>query len=391
MTSWIRMVDQAGKVVGSGATAEGRGPSRQGRPGSGPSAVAWEKEAAPRSVIRGADCHSGEWSIGTHNLRGTVRGDGRAVQGLFDHWFGIGQIIDHGMDFYRSRVVYAGGKAKILRDGIADAEGTACVIVDGELLEGLEADGCRRLFVDLFGLGFSCTRVDVKGDDPDQVVTPEEVHAAAERGEVVGYRRRALVRGGEVGESEDDGATCYLGLRGKKGSGKFLRTYDKTGESDGAVDAVRWEIEFTKERAREVFDQLANSGTAREFELRCGKFLGGCVDFVNRTSKHLDRCERLGWWAAIVEKLGEAKVCVRRAPSSVLKMQAWLDRGVAPTLACVVKALVEAGSSVKDAMGYVTRLVRDGGERLSPRHEEAIERFVPPRAPADLLEMLEMG
>ena len=135
------------------------------------------------------------------------------------------------------------------------------------------------------------------------------------------------------------GDTVYFGTRGKDGAGKFLRCYDKELQSDGEVDSVRWEVEFSKERANKVFFALAMSLNITDFATNIAMFIGGSIDFIERHGKKLDTADRLAFWEQILDALGAATVRNPKADQSIETSMEWVETSVSPSLEKIRRAI----------------------------------------------------
>ena len=136
---------------------------------------------------------------------------------------------------------------------------------------------CRDLCTKFY---FKCSRTDLFFDDYEKIIRPDEVREFADQGSYKGFRKhRPIIERKRNGDLIGD--SIYFGTRGNDGSDKFLRCYGKDLESEGEVDSVRWEVEFSKERANAVFFELAMSKDVTEFATKLAMFIGGAIDFQN--------------------------------------------------------------------------------------------------------------
>jgi len=214
---------------------------------------------------------------------------------------------------------------------------------DGRGLVQLSGGGCDLIqLVDICGLlnimvcddlfDMRVTRIDCCYDDVVRVVEPADVHEIAKAGDVVGYKKCRFIESTEI-DSGVHGDTCYLGVRGRDGSGQFVRVYDKSVESDGYIEGVRWEVEFTGSRARAVGGLLAACYNDADAVKVVGQCIGGAVDFVHRKDGvPLRRCKRYLWWQVLIDRLGKCDISAERGELSVGRLAAWLER-------CVVSSL----------------------------------------------------
>lgn len=187
---------------------------------------------------------------------------------------------------------------------------------------------------------FSATRIDLCFDDFKKVMLPHEVAEEAGKGNFTGFKRWEPKQARRVsGEYLSDG--IGFGMRGKNGSGRYLRCYDKTLESQGEIDAIRWEVEFTKETAKQVFQTLVSAENIALFTASISALIGGSINFVDRKGTHLDRMSRLDWWQTIIDLLGCVKLRNEKAVQTIESSIQWVERSVASTLLKVEKAIGE--------------------------------------------------
>lgn len=93
------------------------------------------------------------------------------------------------------------------------------------------------------------------------------------------------------------GNTFYLGSRT---SGKMLRIYDKDFESDGAIDAVRYEFELHVKYARDMFEYLVENKVVGFIE-----FLRSYFDIIDPIydAHNRNKCPLLPEWASWLDNL----------------------------------------------------------------------------------------
>ncbi len=135
------------------------------------------------------------------------------------------------------------------------------------------------------------------------------------------------------------GETVYFGARGKDGAGKFLRCYGKDLESKGEVDSIRWEVEFSKERANIVFFQLAMSPDITGFATNLAMFIGGAIDFIECNGNRRDTRDRLAFWEQILDALGAAVVRNPKPDQSIETAMNWVEVSVTPSLEKIRRAI----------------------------------------------------
>ncbi|MDF7809651.1 replication initiation factor domain-containing protein, partial [Pontiellaceae bacterium B12219] len=153
---------------------------------------------------------------------------------------------------------------------------------------------------------FKCSRIDLAFDDFEKIIEPREVLSYADQGFYKGFRfhdpHGRRMRNGEL---KGDGVT--FGARG--GGGKYLRCYNKELESKGETDSIRWEVEFSKDRANAIFIELVNCFDLDEFACKISMFIGGSIDFAERMPcGKFNELDRLAFWEQILHYLGKAVI-----------------------------------------------------------------------------------
>lgn len=106
------------------------------------------------------------------------------------------------------------------------------------------------VFKKLVERGAKVTRVDISWDDYSKKFQPRELMQYWISGQISTPARYAKC----VASRQQGFDTFYLG---KRGSDRMLRVYDKSGESDGEIDAIRWEFEYRRERAQAIAQCIA--------------------------------------------------------------------------------------------------------------------------------------
>jgi hypothetical protein len=310
-------------------------------------------EAAPPTLIGGIECQKmdvkgHERVLGIDWIQGTVSCE--KLPAFYDYLCEITgtepEVFEHGLLCFQRHAVFHPFGIKLAWDvdeknlqfhnyrAILQLCGEACGCFPAESLYQFCWDLCTKF-------AFSCTRCDLAFDDFQRIKTPEEVYRECCQGEdkkYAGLRRHRFICE-ERSNGEKTGETLYFGTRGKDGSGKFVRCYDKKLESQGAIDSIRWEVEFSKERANAIFFKIALSLTFEEFVTHIALFLGGAMDFIDRKGAHLDRSQRLEFWQKIIDILGSASIRNPQPVKTVEKAKAWVERSVAPSLEMLRTAL----------------------------------------------------
>lgn len=232
----------------------------------------------------------------------------------------------------------------------------------------LEPNQQASLFAALHRMGAKCTRLDVRIDDYEKTVTIEEIAQAAKSGNFACFRSFRIIESGIMGNSRT-GGTVEFGRRGKNGTGKFFRSYDKGVESGGKFECIRHELELSGERSANCFAILAQAPSELWPEL-IGGWIRDAISFVDRSvSDRLGRCPLLGWWEQLIGKFNALSLSVERPKTTIEKAKKWLQKQVAPTIAFVCNAI---GSSGQDWDEWFTLLMDAGEKRMNDFHRSIL-------------------
>ena len=209
--------------------------------------------------------------------------------------------------------------------------------LSGKVLSKIEPVDQLFLMKELASLGFNCTRIDTCIDDYTKTISPDCVKKAVDSGNQTGFSLAPYTEWRSSGcVGEEVSKTYYVGRRGRYGSGKYIRCYNKYLESKGEIDSNRFEIEFTDAYSKNAFATLIGFPTSSWAEVMIG-LITGAVDFIDRSSsKVVGECVRLDWWSSIVDNVGRIRVSKPRKQKTIKKAIQWIDRQVLPTLAMVI-------------------------------------------------------
>lgn len=329
--------------------------------------------SAPRRVIRGANDHG---SLGIGWLQGSlpmVHFDG--LCDLLNGLFGECEMQKKTLLFRDTLLVYANGVLIAFDDGGGERVANRCVLrIPAQACESLSPSGLLGLLHSLDELAFKCTRIDESYDDFQWRTTPQEVLKLAIDGDVGGFKKFSHAGDGDVGGRGYKGFTTYLGKRGDNGGGKLGRIYDKNAESEGAIDAVRWEVEWTKEKAQEVFRGLADCYSVEDFGILVAAHIGGAFSFPIRDGRkgHRYRCAQHDFWVDILRDLGSAVVRVQRKKPDYETAKAAFAFQWASFLS--IAEVVERAKSGPDGLAaFVEECIAEGMGRQSARHRRMLE------------------
>lgn len=244
-----------------------------------------------------------------------------------------------------------------------DGRGEALLSIRGDAVDWLTPAQQLELVKWLASIGARATRLDCAFDDYMRIVPLDVLRKNAHAGNFSGF---GIIDGHKplnpfTGEVKGD--SVEFGVRGKDGSGKFLRVYDKALESNGAVDCIRWEIELSKAKADAVFKTLAQCASLDDFTRTIAETIGGCIDFRARAGyeRHFGRAPRLCWWQRILELLrGELRVKLTDVGTTLAKAADALKQQWGCTIALVRHVLDSQGVNLH-------AVIDEWCERYAPR------------------------
>ncbi len=258
--------------------------------------------------------------------------------------------LDYGLYRYRDR--WDGpGASKVLARSAAHRD-EVHVVLPGSWCAAAGDPGCRGVLLWMSAKGGHATRIDLALDDWWRVVTPGDVSAAIDAGQLVSHAKRAddlrQLRGG-------DGESVYIGSRTSR---VMLRVYDKRAESHGKHDSIRWELELKQEAAERAAYPVAIKSWGPLFSSYMRRF----VDFRDPGSNaRARRRTRLAWWEEIISSIEPAPPYVREVLYSAAKSRAWFDKFVMPTVAALVAS--EGGS-----YDFILEGLQPAKERWTAKH-----------------------
>jgi len=228
-------------------------------------------------------------------------------------------------------------------EGGDTGDGTCCVNLTGAPLRELTDQQTYDLILAFRELGMTAKRLDAAWDDHKHHITVYDLDKLYKESQddgdgnlkIAGFQSvRSLASGKHM---KNKGGTVEMGRRGSLGAGKFLRVYDKHAESKGKINATRWEIELTGERAAMYFMWLCEAIGPADMTTRLGKIIGGSVDFKirKREEKHLDRLTQQAWWTQILKKLEAVAFGVPAEATTLQAKLTWIQNALPRSLAMV--------------------------------------------------------
>jgi len=207
----------------------------------------------------------------------------------------------------------------------------------------------------LVGAGYwHATRIDVAVDFRGEGLrVVQDVISGCRRGEVTGARADNF-KVHEQGRNGCRGLGVSIGSRGKNGSGRFVRCYDK-GLETGELSANEWhrfEAEFSKDVAATALTWILQGQVMKEngfepmlvrwrnweptpgWEISAAQCAFGAMDFREcNGQRSLERRPRAAWFAALLGVIEPHRVrCRRLVMRSLEATGRWLGNQVMPTL-----------------------------------------------------------
>jgi hypothetical protein len=252
--------------------------------------------------------------------------------------------------------------------------------VPAAALEGMDLEALQAFLCCVAWHAQNVTRCDLTLDDWAKVITPLELdvltsgaadpYALNKAQCVTRVQQSTFMRS----KGPKGGDTWYLG--GSKGDAR-LRVYDKARESEGEVDAIRWELQLRGDRAKDAVVMLACEAHARGGDL--GEVMGWAiqaqlvrfVDFRNREEdSNISRCGRLPWFCALVEGTEKARPVIVKPPLTVQRMHDYAESALPSWLATLAdSAPLVVGASPEL---WILCMLDEGRRKRSARHSMAL-------------------
>lgn len=355
--------------------------SERGRASGPPPSSSLAASTRPPSVLRGAKFQGA--SIDWMRLSGPLT-QLHAITAFLSRDFGQPEW-GKGRFFLGASWRWGGGMVLAFDPLDKDAAEHCVLEVPGAFLASMTGRERRSLLNAVMTFGFKCTRLDIALDWIGQGIRLiDAIHRSCEAGELTGARSHGYtVQRSSGGQMKAHMATT--GQRGKNGSGRYLRCYDKGLEqkTHQPGEWVRWEVEFADHCADQAA-RLAIGGTWCS-EKALIELALGVVDFRQVTGhRSLERRPRVAWWSELLQGVEPVRVTSERRIPNVESWSKWLQRCVGPQLETLAVVLgkdfnawwrevlgpvalrdgvlkTEVGKQLLDVYG-VTRL--QAGERL---------------------------
>ena len=216
------------------------------------------------------------------------------------------------------------GGGVVAFDHTEDTPADVYVDLPGAILAEWTPDEQLDLIRWVFKVGGKVTRLDLAIDwygGPAEWVI-EALRTAAAAGEVTGFRKFSVINERKVGGART-GHQITFGSRGRNGSGKLVRVYDKGLETEDAGEGhwVRYEAELTGDRATAAAGIITkgHAGVEPGSDLDYRRLTQGVAyslldvrEVTGGKNRSLERRPRLLWWQRIIDGVELLPVTVPR-------------------------------------------------------------------------------
>ena len=269
---------------------------------------------------------------------------GRLLEWL-GYWFGAWSERSKGLYGYLCGKEFVGGA--IVLHGLHGERRECCLVVPQSAMEAWSLEDVSEFLCGLAAFNFRCSRLDTSIDDNLRSVSLDQVRESIASGELVGfrkvtdYREQRVLAGGRGVELTGDG--LGFGSRGSSGSGRYVRIYDKRLESKGKRDCIRWEAEYSGQKAMTVYLlllEVSDVDNQNDLRLRLAQLVTGALSFRAAAAgegqrQHASRREDSAWWAEFKRATSEGIVIpsMPTKPATIERRQVWVKAAVGKSLA----------------------------------------------------------
>jgi hypothetical protein len=268
---------------------------------------------------------------------------------------------------------------KVRRDGHLEIH----LDVPATVLESMQPKALYALLHNVALYAKNVSRLDVTLDDWKKLITPFQLEVLTS-GDDDPYNlnkafcvTRACNSDYRRSKGPTGGDTWYLGTKqGKKGNSSdvLLRVYDKARESQGEVDAIRWELQLRDDRAKDALVSLVMEAHTRDKDSvlsYMGQWAASqllrFVDFRDRSKdKNVSRCPRLPWWADLTGSAVKAVSVVVKPPLTVERMHKYAYKALPNWIAALADSVSVLDPSIKPD-DWLLSLVAEGRQQRANR------------------------
>ncbi|PCI11495.1 hypothetical protein COB72_00825 [bacterium] len=206
----------------------------------------------------------------------------------------------------------------------------AVVDLPGEAMSEVTMSQSVEILDGLFKLGFKMCRLDIAIDMYDKPDLIDMVTQSCLNGELCRARRfePKYMQNGK----QKVGHGCNVGVRGKNGSGRYLRVYDKNLQTkEGPAGGwTRWEAELSDDCAQEAAMQMVQASDLISVAL--SHAFGVCDFRIDTGSEHVSRRPRVEWFEELIGEICPSRVVQTRAKSTLHSFKRWMQTAVVPKL-----------------------------------------------------------
>lgn len=364
----------------------------------------------PRSVIRGWKSHNVQTEglpdppagvyrhtippavMGIHWLRGSLpKAEKPWAEGFLNLMFETPETPaenEWGFWNYDRHIAWPNGAMLLYHStpkGEEYTKGRFAIEVPGHVLDQFDVADVMIMFAALSDHDFQCSRLDLYFDDFERSITPRQIEALVYevslggnqpiREDWTGFRdlhpKHQFKRGKGCVREE-----IAFGARGKQGSGKYLRVYDKSMESQGRNPAIRWELELSDKRAKKAFEMLlgtlCDDWKPEVTAGLIGALIGECIDFkVRNGRRNVKRCPRYAFWQRIIDRIGcQPMLREKDPPKSIERAERWLWKQIRPTL-----QMVRAALGTEEFLPMLFDWA-ESDDKITPKHQAAIDDYL---------------
>jgi Replication initiation factor len=218
-----------------------------------------------------------------------------------------------------------------------------------------------------------CSRFDIALDLYDKNFPLDSLDDALSHNDYSGFHVPQL-----YSNFRGHGWTYYFGSRNSE---SYVCLYDKFFESRGLIDSQRWEQRYGRKKADYVFNRFADLVDFTCVPRFLYDFVIGGIDFIDKHSKNLDRCQRLDWFSSFLDYLSAAplRISLPKIRTSIEAKMFWIARQVETSLALIGRCL-----SQLDFDKFISDRIASGLSRLRPADEFLILQYSLENQPFDL-------
>lgn len=209
-----------------------------------------------------------------------------------------------------------------------------------------------------------CTRIDIAVDDKEgNIIDLEKITYDITNANVVSKWKTSLERTKrKIKDGQVIGKTIEVGSRSSE---MFLRIYNKSLEQEMEGKWTRMELEVKGNKAVKLQEILTVKNV--------GKVATGLINSYirivqpNKTDENKSRWKIKPYWKKIINTTEKISLSRKTEDVTLEKMENWIDKQVAPTLATIIMA--KGGD-----MEYIYNQLDKGRKRLKAKHKQIINK-----------------